>query len=109
VPVLAVPYAFVARAHDPTAWLMLAGIGVTGGLGQIAMTASLRMAPVSVVVPIDYSALVWATLYGALLFGVLPTDATWAGAPVIVGSGLYIVWREHVRRRAETGQAVSAS
>ena len=108
VPVLAIPYALVAQLHDPATWAMLGGVGVFGGLGQIAMTASLRLAPVSVVVPIDYSSLVWATLYGILLFGVLPSDATWIGAPLIIGSGLYIVWREHVRRRIETEQAVTA-
>jgi drug/metabolite transporter (DMT)-like permease len=107
VPVLALPYAFTARMHDPLTWAILVAIGVVGGGGQIAMTASLRLAPVSVVVPMDYSSLVWATLYGWLLFGVLPAGATWIGAPVIIASGLYIVWREHVRRRVETQQAIT--
>ena len=71
------------------------GIGVVGGMGQIALTAALRFAPVSTVVPMDYSGLVWATLYGWLLFGVLPGESTWVGAPIIIASGLYIVWREH--------------
>jgi len=48
----------------------------------------------------DYSGLVWATLYGWLLFGVLPTPYTWAGAPIIIASGLYIVYRERRLRRA---------
>ena len=65
-----------------------------GGVGQLALTGALRYAPVSTVVPMDYSSLVWATLYGWLLFGVLPTPYTWIGAPVIIASGLYIVWRE---------------
>ncbi|HEU0067103.1 MAG TPA: DMT family transporter [Sphingomonas sp.] len=98
VPVLAVPYAFGAQAHDPVTWAVLAGIGVAGGLGQICLTGALKLAPVSVVVPMDYSSLIWATLYGWLLFGVLPAESTWIGAPVIIGSGLYIVWREHLRR-----------
>ena len=103
---LGIAYALDLRAHDAVTWGVLASIGVVGGAGQIALTAALRHAPVSVVVPMDYSGLVWATLYGWLLFGVLPTTMTWVGAPVIIGSGLYIVWREHVRRRAETDRLV---
>lgn len=107
VPVLAIPYALTARAHDVTTWAVLVAIGVIGGAGQIAMTAALRLGPVSVVVPMDYSSLIWATLYGWLLFGALPASATWIGAPVIIASGLYIVWREHFRDRIETRQAVT--
>ncbi len=103
---LSVFYARAAQPHDALAWLWLASVGVLGGLAQIAMTTSLRLGPVSVVVPMDYSSLLWATLLGWLVFGTLPASATWIGAPVIVGSGLYIVWREHVRRRIETRQAI---
>ena len=71
------------------------------------MTASLRFGPVSVVVPMDYASLIWATLLGWLVFDRLPAAATWVGAPVIVASGLYIVWREHARRREETRQAIA--
>jgi drug/metabolite transporter (DMT)-like permease len=83
------------RAHDAGTWGLLVAIGLVGGVGQLTMTTSLRLAPVSTVVPMDYSGLIWATLYGWLLFAVLPGPATWIGAPVIVASGLYIVWREH--------------
>ena len=69
------------------------------------MTESLARGPVSVVVPIDYTSLLWATALGWLAFGTLPAAATWAGAPVIVASGLFIVWREHRRRQIETLQA----
>ena len=69
-------------------------MGLFGGLGQIAFTAALKYAPVSAVMPMDYSSLIWATLYGYALFGMLPTQWTWVGAPVIIASGLYIVWRE---------------
>ncbi len=102
VPPLALFYIFDAQAHDARTWALLIGIGLVGGMGQIALTAALRFAPVSAVVPMDYSGLVWATLYGWLLFGVLPGAWTWIGAPIIVASGLYIVWREHRLRRAST-------
>lgn len=102
VPLIAPFYALDAQAHDLRVWALLIGIGVIGGMGQIALTAALRFAPVSTVVPMDYSGLVWATLYGWLLFGVLPGEWTWIGAPIIISSGLYIVWREHRLRKAST-------
>ena len=104
---LSVFYGRAAQAHDLVAWTCLASVGIFGGLAQIAMTTSLRLGPVSVVVPMDYSSLLWATLLGWLVFDTLPAKATWFGAPVIVASGLYIVWREHVRRREETDRAIA--
>jgi drug/metabolite transporter (DMT)-like permease len=104
---LSVFYAQAAQPHDLVAWVCLASVGIFGGLAQIAMTTSLRLGPVSVVVPMDYSSLLWATLLGCLVFDTLPAEATWVGAPVIVASGLYIVWREHVRRREETDRAIA--
>jgi len=102
-------YSLSAKAHPPLVWGLLLALGVIGGVAQIAMTRSLQLGDVSVVVPMDYTALLWATLFGALVFGTLPVTSTWIGAPMIVASGLYIVWREHVRRRAETERAITQS
>ncbi len=104
---LSLVYALAVQPHGLVAWACLAGVGILGGLAQIAMTTSLRLGPVSVVVPMDYSSLLWATLLGWLVFDTLPAEATWFGAPIIVASGLYIVWREHVRRQDETEQAIA--
>lgn len=104
VPPLAVAWMFDFRTHDPFTWVLLASIGVVGGIGQLALTGALRFAPVSTVVPMDYSSLIWATLYGWLLFGVWPTPYTWLGAPIIIVSGLYIAWREHRLGRASLAE-----
>lgn len=105
---LGIVYLFVAQPHDAYGWAMLAAVGILGGIAQIFMTSSIRYGPVSLVVPMDYSSLLWATLFGWLLFSALPTPMTWIGAPIIIASGLYIVWREHVRRRPVTDEAVTA-
>lgn len=102
-------YLFTARAHPLATWGLLVGIGLLGGAAQLAMTTSLVRGPVSVVVPMDYTSLVWATLFGWMIFGNLPIAATWIGAPIIVASGLVIVWREHVRRREDTVRAIPTS
>ena len=109
LPILGVGYFFYARAHDPISWALLVGIGLIGGLGQMALTSSFRWAPVSTVVPMDYSGLIWATLYGWLVFGVLPIASTWFGAPLIIASGLYIVWREHRLSRRNTETVTAAA
>jgi len=107
VPPLALALPVVGRVHDPVTWALLAAMGTLGGLGQVALTGSLRWAPVSVVVPFDYVSLLWATIFGWLLFGMLPAASTWYGAPLIIASGLYIVWREH-RLHRETTDAAAA-
>jgi drug/metabolite transporter (DMT)-like permease len=84
-----------ARAHEPWAWAVLACLGLFGGFGQLFLTASLRFAPVSVVVPFDYTQLLWAVLLGWLIFGDQPPATTWGGAAVIILSGLYTLYREH--------------
>jgi drug/metabolite transporter (DMT)-like permease len=101
-------YPFFARGHDLTTLVILATMGLFGGLGQIAFTAALKHAPVSAVMPMDYSSLIWATLYGWLLFDTLPTPWTWLGVPVIVASGLYIVWRERrVAKHPQVREAIA--
>ena len=102
-------YLVTAEAHPPLTWAWMIAVGLLGGAAQFAMTGSLRLAPVSVVVPMDYSSLLWATALGWLLFGALPAPATWAGAPIIIASGLVIVWRERVRVLEQTRQATAAA
>lgn len=101
-------YPIYAQSHDGATFALLAAMGLFGGLGQIAFTAALKFAPVSAVMPMDYSSLIWATLYGWLLFGALPTPWTWIGAPIIVASGLYIVWRERgAARHPQVREAIA--
>ncbi|MEO6551909.1 MAG: DMT family transporter [Croceibacterium sp.] len=94
-PITALALPFVAHAHDAQGWWLLLGIGIAGSIGQLLLTAALRFGSVASVIVMDYSALFWATLYGWLLFAVLPPPSTWLGVPLVVGAGLVIAWREH--------------
>jgi len=94
-PLAALSLPFVMTSHDSGDWLLLLGIGLAGALGQLLLTAALRFGKVASVIVMDYSGLFWATLYGWLLFGMLPPATTWLGAPLIVIAGLVIAWREH--------------
>ncbi|WP_057884068.1 DMT family transporter [Tsuneonella troitsensis] len=95
LPLLALAMPFVATAHTPYQWSLLAGLGLFGLLGQFLLTAALRYGAVASVIVMDYSSLIWATLLGWWVFDRLPPAATWLGAPLIVAAGLVIAWREH--------------
>jgi drug/metabolite transporter (DMT)-like permease len=86
-------------AHSPLQWALLILGGVLGCVGQILLTASLRYGQVASVIVMDYSALVWATLYGWLLWDQLPPAATWLGAPAIIAAGGVIAWRERMHNK----------
>jgi drug/metabolite transporter (DMT)-like permease len=88
-------------SHDAASWATLAALALVGGLAQLTLTGALRLAPVALVMPMDYTSLLWAVLLGSWLFGEVPTPWIWVGAPIIIASGLVIVWREHrLHRRA---------
>jgi drug/metabolite transporter (DMT)-like permease len=98
---------FFAHAHPATAFALVIGGGVAGGVGQLLMTTSLR-APVSVVSAFDYLQIVAATIYGWLLFSDVPKITTVLGAALIAVSGIYTAWREHRRRVGQAETAVPA-
>lgn len=99
VPPLGVGMLFYGQSHDAATWGLLLLIGVVGGIAQICLTGALRWGPVSVVLPMDYSTIIWTTLLGWAIWGDWPMSTTWIGAALIITSGLYIAWREHVRAR----------
>ena len=90
---------FVARPHDAQTWAVIAGFSLVGGLAQLLLTGALRLAPVALVMPMDYANLLWASLLGLLIFGQLPSQWTWIGAPIVILAGLIILWREQRLRR----------
>jgi drug/metabolite transporter (DMT)-like permease len=88
---LALPDWQAVRSSDA---LWLIGMGVTGALGQLLITEAFKCAPVSIVAPFEYSTLFWGVLLDLAIWGDLPGPLVFAGAAVIVGSGLYLIHRE---------------
>ncbi|MCK7614727.1 DMT family transporter [Roseibium sediminicola] len=89
---LVMPFVWVPPRLEDT-WLFL-GLALFGTVGITLMTQAFRFAPAAVVAPFDYTALIWATLLGYLLWGEIPDLATYLGAAIIIASGIYIVLRE---------------
>ena len=88
---------FAWRTPEGVEWLMLIGIGLIGGVGQIFLTLSYRLGQASLLAPFDYTAMLYALVIGYLVFSEVPSNTTLAGAAVVVSAGLFIVWRERVR------------
>jgi drug/metabolite transporter (DMT)-like permease len=95
---------FFGHSHDGATYAMLFAAGLCGGCAQITMTASLRHAPVAVVMPFDYLQIVWGIVFGWLITTLPPTPTTLGGAALIAASGIYTAYRESKRGR-EPSQA----
>ncbi|MDZ5696424.1 DMT family transporter [Chelativorans sp. M5D2P16] len=77
-------------AHLP----FFVAIAIVGSAGIVLITQAFRLAPAAIVAPFDYTALLWASLIGWLVWSEVPDGWTYAGAAVIIASGIYIVFRE---------------
>lgn len=86
------PFAWVTPGTGDLALLVL--LGVLGGLGQLLMTNGYRFAQASTLASFDYVAMLWAILFGWLFFAELPVPAVYAGAAIVMASGIFIAWRE---------------
>ena len=69
-------------------------IGVVALAAIVMVNRSLALAPVSVVAPYQYTLLVWAVIFGYLVFGDVPGVQTLIGGAIIIAAGLYIFFRE---------------
>lgn len=74
--------------------LLLIMSGIFGGLGQILMTTAYRHAEASTVAPFEYTSMILAITIGYLAFGNIPTLYTLVGGTIVIGAGVFIVWRE---------------
>jgi drug/metabolite transporter (DMT)-like permease len=86
------PWFWTTPDLDGIIRLLLLGLG--GGIGLYCVTQAYRHAPASVVAPMIYSALIWNMLLGYFFWNDIPDNTLFLGATLIVGSGLYIIYRE---------------
>lgn len=89
-----------------TLWLGWAGLsveqtvllvcaGLCAGIAQVMMTESYRHADMSTVAPFEYTSMIFAIIAGYLVFSDLPTIHMLVGGTIVVGAGVFIIWREH--------------
>jgi drug/metabolite transporter (DMT)-like permease len=75
--------------------IALIAMGMLGGLAQILMTESFRHAAAAVLAPFAYTSMIWAITIGYFWFAEVPAMIVLAGAGIVIGSGLFVIWREH--------------
>jgi drug/metabolite transporter (DMT)-like permease len=83
----------VPLSPEAAMWLILGGI--CGGFGQITMTFSYRYAEPSLLAPFDYTAMIWAVIFGYFVFAEIPKAMVVGGAAIVIAAGAYIALREH--------------
>jgi drug/metabolite transporter (DMT)-like permease len=93
---LLLPFAWITPAWQDA--LVMMAIGLCSGVGQFWWTQAFRFAPAAVAAPFSYLSMVWALLLGYFAWGDVPTAGLLAGALVVTASGLYILYRETVRK-----------
>ncbi len=103
---LTIPFGWVV----PTA--MQAGIliaaGLCGGVGQVLMTEAYRHAEASAIAPFDYANMIWIVAISYVLFADVPSATVILGSLIVIGSGIFVMWRERrlgiLERRAEAAR-----
>lgn len=81
----------------PTIWLdvlLFIGLGVFGGFGHYFIVRAYELAPAAFVTPFNYGQLIGAAILSFAIFGEFPDIWTWIGAAIIVGSGIFMIYRE---------------
>ena len=82
---------------------LFVSLGLIGGAGHYLITRAFQTGPAAALAPLGYVELIGTSILGYLIFGNFPDRLTWAGAAIIIASGLYIALREH-RRREQSGR-----
>jgi len=86
--------------------LMLVGTGVLGSAGHYLLIAGHKLAPAAVLSPFVYTQLIWVVILGYLVFDHVPNSWTIAGAAIVIGSGLYLLYRERKLGKTTTSESV---
>ncbi len=89
---LSIPFGWQSLTWVQTALLVTGGI--CGGIAQLFMTEAYRHAEASTVAPFEYTSLLLGIAVGYLVFGDLPTIHTLVGGAIVIGAGIFIIWRE---------------
>ncbi len=82
-------------------WWAFAGTGLAVGIGGLMMSQAYRTTEAALIAPFEYIGMPMAIFWGVVVFGTWPDATAWAGIALICGAGLYVIWREAVRRKVQ--------
>lgn len=92
ITALAMP--FVAVRPTTAELPLLLGLGLSGSAAQWCLSVAFRHAPAAIVAVFNYSGIIWATLFGWLIWNEWPLPIVFAGAAIVIASNLVVIWRE---------------
>ncbi len=90
--IISAPFHWVTPS--PRDFLLLSLLGVVAMFAHVFVNRSLKLAPASLVVPYQYTLILWAMVLGYFAFGDVPGLLLVAGAGIIVAAGIFIFLRE---------------
>ena len=102
--VLTATTGWTAVSGSMIAIVTVAAVAIT--CGYLFAVMAMRNGEISFVAPFRYTGMIWAILFGFLLFGNLPDQATILGTVIVIGMGIYAFHRERVRQMASTTSRV---
>jgi S-adenosylmethionine uptake transporter len=96
----AVSFPWLWKTPDLTGWLLMICLGLVATIGQYLLYEGFRYAPASALAPVEYTGLIWAFVYGYLIWAEVPAANVFVGATLIVGASLMLVIWEKQKRPA---------
>jgi len=98
--VMILPGIYYWLQPQPFEWALLAAVGVVSYFGQKCNIFAYKHGEASLLASLDYVRLLWATLFGFLVFEQFPGLPTWIGAAIVVAAAIFTIYREARRQRA---------
>lgn len=92
--VAALPLPWVASLPTLEEIPLFLGVGITGLLAQYLLSIAFGNAPAAVVTVFNYSGIIWATIFGWMIWSDWPTLSIWIGGTIVIASNIFMVWRE---------------
>ena len=90
----ALPLPFIAVRPTMAEVPLLIGIGLSGAAAQWLLSFAFRNAKVAIVTVFNYSSIVWATLFGWMIWNEWPLPTVITGAAIVIASNILMIWRE---------------
>jgi drug/metabolite transporter (DMT)-like permease len=104
--VMIIPGIYFWQQATASEWLLLAAVAVVSYFGQKANIFAYKHGEASLLASLDYVRLLWATLFGFLIFDHLPGISTWFGAAIVIAAAIFTIYRE-TRRKSRLATAAS--
>lgn len=92
ISLVPMPFVFTMPGWPDIPYII--GLGLTGVTAQLLVSSAYKYAQVSIVTVFNYSGIIWATLFGWMVWGDWPDEAIFTGGAIVIASNVFIVYRE---------------